>query len=65
MGNLKPVFGAVLACPETERSEPSVFVGILSGGLTTDGAITDQLLAWELEVSSVEVRKQHPFFGTI
>ncbi|KAJ4390523.1 tRNA methyltransferase ppm2, partial [Neurospora sp. IMI 360204] len=49
-GDVKPtsVYGATLACL---RQEQDSFSGVFAGGLSDDGLIADQLLAWNLDVS--------------
>ncbi len=51
-----PVFGAILSCSGTEASSPTVFVGILAGGIGSDGLVASQVLRWRLDVSQIEVR---------
>ncbi|KHE85314.1 hypothetical protein GE21DRAFT_1206658 [Neurospora crassa] len=50
-GDVKPtsVYGATLACL---RQESDSFSGVFTGGLSDDGLIADQLLAWNLDVSN-------------
>ncbi|KAK3948606.1 hypothetical protein QBC32DRAFT_221630 [Pseudoneurospora amorphoporcata] len=49
-GDVKPisVYGATLACLRQERDS---FSGVFAGGLSDDGLIADQLLAWNLDVT--------------
>ncbi|WPJ64437.1 hypothetical protein SMAC4_04141 [Sordaria macrospora] len=50
-GDVKPisVYGATLTCL---RQEQASFSGVFAGGLSDDGLIADQLLAWNLDLSN-------------
>lgn len=51
-GDVKPisVYGATVTCLHQEQDS---FSGIFAGGLSDDGLIADQLLAWNLDVSNI------------
>ena len=52
-----PVYGASLACqrPGSGSDDAVVFSGIFVGGLSDDGVIADQIMAWELDVANRQV----------
>ncbi|EPE07494.1 leucine carboxyl methyltransferase [Ophiostoma piceae UAMH 11346] len=54
-GNLQPdvTFGSLLIGLAQEHTEPSLFHGILSGGMTADGLVSKTAYEWELDVTSV------------
>ncbi|TLS23484.1 uncharacterized protein PpBr36_06263 [Pyricularia pennisetigena] len=45
-----PVFGAVAFCSKGTTRRSPLFRGVLAGGITEEGVITDQILRWEVEV---------------
>ncbi|ROW12901.1 hypothetical protein VPNG_04763 [Cytospora leucostoma] len=50
-----PVFGALLVCSEREQQDSPTFVGFLIGGMSDDGVIQTQLLAWRLVLRDDQV----------
>ena len=54
-GSLQPnaTFGSLLLGFAHGRTDPSLFQGILSGGMTVDGLVSKTAYEWELDVSSV------------
>lgn len=53
----KPVFGAMLICSDRKQQDPPLFTGFLIGGMSDDGVIQAQLLAWKLEFHDDQVPK--------
>ncbi|ROW06585.1 hypothetical protein VMCG_04459 [Cytospora schulzeri] len=51
-GSAEPntVFGALLICSERKQEEPLIFTGFLIGGMSDDGVVKTQLLAWRLAI---------------
>lgn len=59
---LSPVFGAMLVCSERKQQDSPEFTGFLIGGMSEDGVIQTQLLAWRLVVHDDQVsytRRSH------
>lgn len=54
-----PVFGASLVW--TSREAATRHTGLLAGGISQDGEVTDQLLAWTLDVTDLDVNLSLPF----
>lgn len=50
-----PVFGAMLMCFDLEKQISPVFNGFLIGGMSNDGVVQTQLLAWRLVVDDNQV----------
>ena len=57
----KPVFGAVLICSESHPQDSPVFTGFLIGGMSDDGVVQTQILAWRLVIHDDQA-SQFPLF---
>lgn len=57
-GSLRPsaVFGSTLFCFPGPTTQPTVFSGIMAGGISDDGKIANQIVIWRLDL---EVREQY------
>lgn len=57
----EPVFGAILTCCGRKPERHPIFHGFLAGGLSSDGVIVEQVLAWSLSFEHDNVSKHRPF----
>lgn len=54
-----PAFGAILSCLGRHQGSAGIFTGILAGGMLRDGTISDQILAWQVDVANEKVCIHH------